>query len=250
MKAQYVGDIGDLGKLLLLKHLAGLRLKIGVNWILTENDDRSDGKHRDYIRYGGRDCLCCCDEELYENMLPLAKKSKNDRRIDDLERVVRKQCGIDSFYSELFNSVTSRKSSDDGAFAQLKPQVADLVFFDPDNGIDLQAGSSAKHVYLPELKRYWHREQSLLVYHHLGRAGTHEVQIMNLTSALQREFPKSTVNSYWLRRGTARAYFLILQSKHCSTTARQEAIPSLAPLQISKAGWAPNGKYCTKIHSK
>jgi hypothetical protein len=35
MKEQYVGDIGDFGKVLLLKHLAGLGFKIGVNWMLT-----------------------------------------------------------------------------------------------------------------------------------------------------------------------------------------------------------------------
>jgi len=31
MKAQYVGDIGDFGKVLLLKHLAAFEFKIGVN---------------------------------------------------------------------------------------------------------------------------------------------------------------------------------------------------------------------------
>ena len=39
MKAQYVGDIGDFGKVLILKHLAGLGFKIGVNWVLTRNND-------------------------------------------------------------------------------------------------------------------------------------------------------------------------------------------------------------------
>ena len=35
MKDQYVGDIGDFGKVLLLKHLAQLGFKIGINWVLT-----------------------------------------------------------------------------------------------------------------------------------------------------------------------------------------------------------------------
>jgi len=46
MKAQYVGDIGDFGKVLILKHLAVLGFKIGINWVLTKNDNRADGKHR------------------------------------------------------------------------------------------------------------------------------------------------------------------------------------------------------------
>ena len=49
MKAQYVGDIGDFGKLLLLKYLTSFGFKIGVKWVLTDNDKREHGKHRDYV---------------------------------------------------------------------------------------------------------------------------------------------------------------------------------------------------------
>ena len=73
MKAQYVGDIGDFGKLLLLKHLAGLGFKIGVNWVLTKNDDTNAGEHRDYVDYSGSDCLCNCDRSLLEGIVPLAR---------------------------------------------------------------------------------------------------------------------------------------------------------------------------------
>ena len=51
MKNQYVGDIGDFGKVLILKHLSGLGLRVGVNWLLTEVDGTDDGKHRDYVSY-------------------------------------------------------------------------------------------------------------------------------------------------------------------------------------------------------
>ena len=74
MKAQYVGDIGDFGKVLILKHLAGLGFKIGVNWVLTKNDETNAGECRDYIDYRGIDCLCCCDKSLLEGIAPLARK--------------------------------------------------------------------------------------------------------------------------------------------------------------------------------
>ncbi len=249
MKAQYVGDIGDFGKLLLLKYLTSFGFKIGVNWVLTDNDKREDGKHRDYVDYRGKDCLCCCDEDLFENILPLVRKDKDCRRIEDLECLARKQCAVVLFYSERFDSGTPRKSSDDAAFAKLSPELAEVVFFDPDNGVDLRASSSVKHVYFPDLKRYWDREQSLLIYHHLGRTGTHEMQIANLKSTLQREFPKSDVYEYRLRRGTARAYFLILQTRHAAKIIGKEAIASIAPLQLSKAEWALKGRRCTKVHA-
>jgi hypothetical protein len=45
LKEQYVGDIGDFGKELLLKHLAGLGFKIGVNWVLTKNGPADGSVH-------------------------------------------------------------------------------------------------------------------------------------------------------------------------------------------------------------
>ena len=48
MKNQYVGDIGDYGKYALLRALS-CRYSIGVNWYLTPDDDRSDGRFTDYL---------------------------------------------------------------------------------------------------------------------------------------------------------------------------------------------------------
>lgn len=47
MKNQYIGDIGDYGKYGMLRSLAMNGIKIGVNWYLCPNDNRTDGKsHR------------------------------------------------------------------------------------------------------------------------------------------------------------------------------------------------------------
>ena len=50
VKNQYVGDIGDYGKYALLRALS-CRYSIGVNWYLTPDDDRSDGKFTDYLTH-------------------------------------------------------------------------------------------------------------------------------------------------------------------------------------------------------
>src|ERR1019366_7851642 len=172
VKAQYVGDIGDFGKVLLLRHLAGSGLRIGVNWGLTPNDENADGKHRDYAGYRGRDCLCCCDEEVFKRILPTAQRNREDCELTHLEVLIRELCGTVTFFSEIFSSGHARSALDRRAFDLLNPAAAELVFFDPDNGIDLNAGSSAKYVYLSELKRYWSRGQSVLIYHHLSRTGS------------------------------------------------------------------------------
>ena len=218
MKAQYVGDIGDFGKVLILKHLTGLGFKVGVNWVLTKNDKRADGKHRDYMDYRGRDCLCCCDEKVFERILPLAKKERADRKIEDLEGLIRGFSESVVFYSKRYVGGEARRTCEDEAFTELSPELADMVFFDPDNGVDGEEGTSSKHVYLSDLKRYWNRKQSILTYHHLGRDGAHNQQIEKIKSEFQKALSGAQVYPYHLRRGTARVYILCVQKKHQPST--------------------------------
>ena len=50
MKNQYVGDIGDYGKYSLLRAFTDAKVKVGVNWYLTENDKNKPG-HGGLIDY-------------------------------------------------------------------------------------------------------------------------------------------------------------------------------------------------------
>lgn len=51
MKNQYFGDINDFHKYALLRALLkGGGIKLLVAWMLTINDDGSDGNKRDYLR--------------------------------------------------------------------------------------------------------------------------------------------------------------------------------------------------------
>jgi hypothetical protein len=248
MKDQYVGDIGDFGKVLLLKHLVGLGFKIGINWVLTENDQRADGKHRDYASYSGGDCLCCCDDKVFEQMLPLAKKEKADRKIEDLEDLIRGFSERVVFYSKKYVGGRKRKTSEDEAFAALSPDLANLAFFDPDNGVDGEEGTSSKHVYISDLSRYWKRKQSILTYHHLSREDTHEKQIDKLRIDFTRAFPESRVYTYHLRRGTARVYILCIRKEHLPKIVGKDAISAIQPLNMTKEAWSKRSKYCDKNH--
>ena len=249
MKEQYVGDIGDFGKVLILKHLAGFGFEIGVNWVLTKNDNRGDGKHRDYIDYSGKDCLCRCDEEVFERIVSLARKEKGDRKIVDLENLIRDFSKRVVFYSKKYIGGRKRKDYEDEAFAELSPDLVDLVFFDPDNGIDGDEGTSSKHVYFLDLKRYWARGQSILTYHHLNHEIKHPDQIVKIRSDFQKAFPDGHVYTYHLRRGTARVYLLCVRTKHLSKVHGKDSIPAIEPLKATKADWVKIGKYCTKDHS-
>jgi hypothetical protein len=251
MKGQYVGDIGDFGKVLLLKHLVGQRIKIGINWVLTKNDDSEDGRHRNYFMDQGANCLCNCDPGLLERIAPLAAKPKSKRVIGDLEELVRVFSKDTKFYSEYFAGDSSRIDRDNDAFDLLNPMVCDLVFFDPDNGIGGERGKSAKHVYLSDLRRYWERGQSLLIYHHLPMYGSAsdaitatKIQLLSLLNA--------KVNAYHFRTGTGRVYFLCLKPAHSSRVPDPLQVQAFAPLLVSKSEWAKRGrimgKFCSEDH--
>lgn len=50
MKIQYLGDVNDYRKFALLRALEKEgRFKIGVNWMLTADDDSVDGGNRGYL---------------------------------------------------------------------------------------------------------------------------------------------------------------------------------------------------------
>src|SRR5437764_94564 len=51
VKRQYLGDVNDYRKYALLRHFAdGGRVKIGVCWMLTCDDQGSDGEKTGYLR--------------------------------------------------------------------------------------------------------------------------------------------------------------------------------------------------------
>ena len=55
MQNRYTGDIGDFGKLGMLRALQAQDLTIGVNWYLAPDEDHNDdGKHTKYLN----DLLC------------------------------------------------------------------------------------------------------------------------------------------------------------------------------------------------
>lgn len=255
MKAQYVGDIGDFGKVLLLKHLAACGFKIGVNWLLTGPDATGDGSLRNYPDYRGKDCLCCCGLEVLQAMTHLARTPRAKRRIESLDAIIRRFCGSLELYSEFFDSGRTRKDLDKEAFEKLNPALADLVFFDPDNGLLEGNGNSPKHIYLDNLQRYWGRGQSILVYHHLNREkkseeekSSHQTQVDRATRTLKNKLTNARVDSFRMRRGTARVYFLCLQPAHLPKAEGGSDISSIQPLLHTKSEWKKRAKTCNCIH--
>src|SRR5689334_8092434 len=128
MKHQYFGDVNDYRKYGLLRSIqkeAGLRL--GVCWMLTPNDRRSDGKFISYLIEPGK--WRNYDPGLFDSLSHAVTTERHLRHVREMsllpgailfERVVPEERGLRAeYFQDLLTSLND----------------CDLVFFDPDNGI-------------------------------------------------------------------------------------------------------------------
>jgi hypothetical protein len=90
----------------------------------------------------------------------------------------------------------------------------EIVLLDPDNGLAPKSDerddkTSRKHVFLQELVPFILRNQSLVIYHHLGRNTTGKKQIHDRLRELGKLQKASKPFALWYHAGTARAYFIL-----------------------------------------
>ena len=96
MQNRYTGDIGDFGKLGLLRQLSRTGLSIGVNWYLTPDETHNgDGQHTGYLK---DDAFRACDEQLWSVLGEIVGEGK--RQVSALERPDILQA---SFYSRILD---------------------------------------------------------------------------------------------------------------------------------------------------
>lgn len=168
MKHQYVGDINDYRKYALLRALSvGGANRIGVCWMLTASDGSSDGNKLSYLQQPDR--YCHFDPELFDILAHAA--SEPDRRrlptIEDSGAVPGAR-----YYNELLpDELLGRAAFMDQCAATFVN--ADLLFFDPDNGLEVSLPkgrkNSSKYLYLDEVAAFYEAGKSLLIYQHFPR---------------------------------------------------------------------------------
>lgn len=168
MKHQYVGDISDYRKYALLRALsANGTNRIGICWMLTPDDRRSDGNKLGYLTRP--DEFRACDPELFD-LLSSAAAAPDRRRLSQIEEsgIVPSAVYVnDTLPDDLAGRLMFMKQ------ARQMVVNTDLVFFDPDNGMEtsLPKGrkNSNKFVYMDELAAFYETGKSLLVYQHFPR---------------------------------------------------------------------------------
>ena len=106
MQGRYAGDIGDYGKLGLLRTLRAAGLSIGVNWYLTPDEKHNDdGKHTEYLE---RNLYCNCDEDLWDELKTIV--DTGNRTVSALEK---KSILDAAFYSDCLNFSNKSKPERD-----------------------------------------------------------------------------------------------------------------------------------------
>ncbi|NTF69766.1 hypothetical protein [Rhizobium rhizogenes] len=168
MKHQYIGDINDYRKYALLRSLASRGInRIGVCWMLTPPDTRNDGGKLEYLRQP--DKFRDFDPVLFD-ILTHAAATPGRRRLQAIED---SGAILNALYHNdlLSDSLSERTAFMDACASAFRH--ADLVFLDPDNGLEVSVPKgrkySSKYLYLDEVAAFYASGKSLLVYQHFPR---------------------------------------------------------------------------------
>lgn len=170
MQDSYVGDIGDFGKLVLLRRLEKEGFKIGINWYRTNlSGAPKDGDYE--IPYFFEDSLegklAAQLRELFYAKPPL------HRSIEALEEL---HLIENNLYFHDIVPQTEKERTLWYKKSQETLQDSTLIFLDPDNGllvdsVKAYSKKSIKYVYIKEIMKYLENKncRCVLFYNHRSR---------------------------------------------------------------------------------
>jgi hypothetical protein len=206
LKDQYVGDINDYRKYALLRALsAGGANRLGVCWMLTESDGGNHGGRLGYLEQPER--YRHFDPQLFDALAHVAAEPE--------QRSVRVIEASGVLPGALFHSDLLPQSPDERAryMAECRERfaAADIVFFDPDNGIEVPSTrvglkSALRYVFLEEIAAVYADGKAVLIYQHFP-IRQHRAPFITARIAQLRAIPPDA--SVWAFT-TAHVVFLLL----------------------------------------
>ena len=225
MQNRYVGDVGDFAKYGLLRLLTSeTSLSLGVLWwLFADENHNSDGRHVSYLK---KPTFSALDPELHLRLGRLL--SAGQRSVKAIARsgiLPKGTIFFDAPIFELSNLASTRQLRERQRALWLRKALTvtancDLVFFDPDNGLETasvtrHSPKGGKYVFWEELMPFWGRGQSLVIYHHLNRTAS----VAKQTEVLQEKFASKfaeagLIRPFLFRGGSCRHFWLVSQQKH------------------------------------
>ena len=214
MQDGYLGDIGDLAKLGLLRALSEGKRQLGVAWYLYPDQGAPDGQHHEYVDQPGH--WQKLDKGLFNGLQGIITRWRNNQG----PRAVRDPAYRGLLPGAVFademlwaDGQPNRRGWREGWFTRVanRLQGCDLVFVDPDNG--LRADNEFNH---NGGNHGWKRlplgealalsdNRTAVVYHHNSRfEGGHRAEIAHW----MQQLPGCTHVFYCRRRGN-RTFFVL-----------------------------------------
>ncbi len=223
MQNRYVGDIGDYVKFAILRYLKP-GYKLGVAWWLYEDEDHNkNGRHIECQSHPAK--WRHYDAALYDGLKKIVDSGVRDVRLIE-------QSGLlpdVTFHSTLVpvaGTPAERRKARMDWYEQAKITLADsdLIFIDPDNGLEttgFSAGAkvAGKSVSIAELLGLSRPGRTLIVYHHQTRRKGGHGEELSYWSARLRGARFESVDAIRSGAYSPRAFFLL----NASTDLRQRA---------------------------
>ena len=232
MQNRYAGDIGDFGKLGLLRGLQEIGFTVGVNWYLTP--DESHNQDGAFVKY---EKLKPCDEKIWIELQQIVDSENRTVSALQKERILKAK-----FYAEPLDFM-GKKKADRRQIREIWHQDAlkalscvDLVFVDPDNGLIVPSAKEKpkenKYVLPNELVNYYEQGSSVIYYQHKARRDD-DFYIHQHRALLKRpEFAGAMPLGLKFTKTSLRYYFFILHPKH--QAAVEKAIQQMMDTEWSQ----------------
>lgn len=232
MQNRYVGDVGDFAKYALLRAISRhTNLRLAVVWYLySDENHNADGRHVSYLRDRA---FAQLDPELLAALARLVDKGRRSVRAVASAGILPPNTtyftGLVSDSAEAAKVLRAERARSRAAWLKKALKAAqdhELVFLDPDNGIETasvqrHSPKSGKYAYWNELEAFWAQGHSLVVYHHLNRTMTVARQAEVLRKEFETRFPDAPFMGHFLaRRGSCRHFWIVGQKRHAAALKR------------------------------
>ncbi|GHT16472.1 hypothetical protein AGMMS4956_19010 [Bacteroidia bacterium] len=197
MNNKFVGDEGDFSKFYLLKHIVPDSLTLGVNWYLTPPEGEKEWKE-------WKECKECKDAD---SMLLCEQLHNVDKNVRALETAGILPSKTIFFSQELKQSGSERIKWFEESQKTLA--AANVIFCDPDTGIEPSRAGSVKHISFCEIEKYLANGKSVIIYQHFDRQAD---PVKRKLDELRTAFPK--FQDIEVFQYKTYYYYIIIQEQH------------------------------------
>lgn len=223
MQDRYTGDIGDYGKLGMLRCLAAAGFRVGVNWYRTPDEDHNeDGR---FTQYAHDNTYQDCDPQLWASLAQILDTKQ--RRVESLET----PDILDAvFYNEPldFRKVSflerEGKRADWHRRALASLNGCELIFVDPDNGLMVPSARRSKkankYVLPEELFDYYQQGASVIYYQHKARRQDSFYTDQHNKLLQDERIQGAEGLGLKFTRTSLRYYWFLLRPEHAETVCR------------------------------